>query len=644
MRIVSRSVGCSLIFALAAFGAGAAHAQTCTPCPLFPELVEPPVLTPATPGALSTTLRVEQRGYQVPVWTQTNNTWQCCMTPMTLRTYGYPQGSGYTFGITGPTLKVRKPSTPGAFGDAIKVNLVNALPPLPGSDHDCDQCEGCSGANPPKCCTSQDVTPNCFHGDNTTNLHFHGTHVSPQQPQDYIFLELKPAGSAYEAPHDCSGTVAIGSFQYAVDPLRYTQPEGTHWYHPHKHGSTALQVSNGMAGALIIEGPFDDWLRGYYQQQGFDLQDKLMVVQQFSQAVNFNSSTVTVPTPLVNGQANPRVKMRPGEIQRWRFVGATMQGSAQISIDFDGEDATPVVAKQIAMDGVQFAPGNYLKQPLLQGGLAEFGLSPGNRADFLVQAPTVPGKYAVTFEVFGQVENSKQAPLQRAALKALAVGALEPSLVVIEVEPCANCKAMSFPAELPQLPYYLSDIVPNAPPRTLLFELKDPSGQPVGPATMPSKFYINLTPNENRQFCACCSAITARLDTSEQWTITNTTNADPFHVFHMHVNPFQVVKNGSTTYNPPIWQDSITLPGNGSVVINQRYEEFTGGFVLHCHFLAHEDRGMMLSVQVVCPENTTTDGKLYYGKPKANGQPECVAGNLIPASPQCPVPATECKP
>ena len=32
------------------------------------------------------------------------------------------------------------------------------------------------------------------------------------------------------------------------------QAPGTHWYHAHKHGSTALNVSNGMAGAFIIEG------------------------------------------------------------------------------------------------------------------------------------------------------------------------------------------------------------------------------------------------------------------------------------------------------------------------------------------------------------------------------------------------------
>ena len=32
---------------------------------------------------------------------------------------------------------------------------------------------------------------------------------------------------------------------------------GTFWYHAHRHGSTASQLREGMAGALIIEGDID---------------------------------------------------------------------------------------------------------------------------------------------------------------------------------------------------------------------------------------------------------------------------------------------------------------------------------------------------------------------------------------------------
>ena len=42
------------------------------------------------------------------------------------------------------------------------------------------------------------------------------------------------------------------------------QSPGTHWYHAHKHGSTAINVGNGMIGAFIIEGAYDDALNAYY--------------------------------------------------------------------------------------------------------------------------------------------------------------------------------------------------------------------------------------------------------------------------------------------------------------------------------------------------------------------------------------------
>ena len=57
------------------------------------------------------------------------------------------------------------------------------------------------------------------------------------------------------------------------------QSPGTHWYHAHKHGSTALNVANGMTGAFIIEGQYDDDLRRFY---GPGFRDQVLVIQQLS--------------------------------------------------------------------------------------------------------------------------------------------------------------------------------------------------------------------------------------------------------------------------------------------------------------------------------------------------------------------------
>ena len=66
----------------------------------------------------------------------------------------------------------------------------------------------------------------------------------------------------------CFRLPAIVPSTHTMDGMRTLvmgQAPGTHWYHAHKHGSTAIDVSNGMAGAFIIEGDYDDALSKFYQ-------------------------------------------------------------------------------------------------------------------------------------------------------------------------------------------------------------------------------------------------------------------------------------------------------------------------------------------------------------------------------------------
>ncbi|MFP5247479.1 MAG: hypothetical protein ACLGH0_12365, partial [Thermoanaerobaculia bacterium] len=418
----------------------------------------------------------------------------CKVLPFTVRNYGWQQtpGAGFTYGFPGPTIVLQKP-TAAAPGDRLIIPLTNNLSL---SNEDCVQtgnplCPSslCSGSAPPQCCSAQKVAPpNCFHGDNTTNLHFHGTHVSPQSPQDYVLLELQPYGTPTHghAPHSALGTVAIGSFTYNVNPIGPDQPDGTQWYHPHKHGSTALQVGNGMAGTLIVKGEFDEFLKLFYAEQG-GLVEHVMVMQQVHD-LNFTKDfDVTVgvkniafaPLPLINGLMQPVVTMKPNEVQRWRFVSATMEASAQILIDFNSPANLGLQAKQIAMDGVRFSDTNYQKQPLLSDPSdLQFAISPGNRADFLVKAPATPGLYALTYDVFGRVEQQGEEQRQRSRLgrgkrqptnedvkdilEAIAPGtSTQPVLLTIKVEECSTCPDMSFPPKLPGMPPYLQPIPPS---------------------------------------------------------------------------------------------------------------------------------------------------------------------------------------
>ncbi len=633
-RRIARIAALTMVAALAA---AAADAQTCEPCVFDQPLVEPFEISSQN-GVLDTSLRVELKSHKVPVW-EFNGSWQCCLRAMSLRTYGYPAGPGFKFAFPGPTLRLRKPSTPTTLGDRLRLLLVNALPLA--SDDLCDPGCNCAQDPPPQCCLDADEHPNCFHGLNTTNLHFHGSHVSPQPPQDFVLLELRPGGSPTGPPTHGRGVVAVGSYQFDVHPLRYTQSDGTHWYHAHKHGSVALQLGDGMAGALLIQGPFDDFLKSFYSPQG-GLDEKILIVQQVH-GLNFAApiGQTSLPPPLVNGQTGPKITMFPGEVQRWRLVSATMQGGAQITIDFNGPNQGPLAAKQIAMDGIQFAPKNYDRQPFLPGDLQEFRLSPGNRADFLVRAPLQPGIYRVTYDVFGHVEETRRREALQSLLEFLGPGGEEPTLLTVEVVPCTNCQPMSFPTPLqwPPLPPYLADIGPlPTRERQLFFALENPDGTPGSPGVQPTHFFIGLAQGENRQFDPDCVDVTVALGSAEQWRIHNNLSlgGTPFHVFHIHTNPFQLIQSGTTTYEAPYpWMDSITLADMslGPTVIRHRFEQLTGEYVLHCHFLGHEDRGMMLGVQAVCPNQPDS-----FGKARADGGPECVAGNYIPAAPRCPSP------
>ncbi|MGH7752910.1 MAG: multicopper oxidase domain-containing protein, partial [Gemmatimonadales bacterium] len=531
--------------------------------------------------------------------------------------------------------------------------------------------------------------PNCFHGNSVTNLHLHGTHISPQEHQDFVLLNLFPYGSQ-GVPSGPS--YAVGDYQVDVNPFPWNQAPGTHWYHPHKHGSTSLQVMGGQSGALIIEGAFDDWLKRLY---GGQLVDRIMAVQQIAGRVNyFNPGFPNFPPQLLlNGSASPVIRMRPREIQRWRFVGGTTQAAASLEIGFDPRIKE---VRQIAEDGVQFAWQNYDRQPLRdsEATYLNFKLTPGNRADFLVKAPDQPGTYTVNRRVFipelaEHVERlfemdeeiaERVPPTALPADRAPVDASGNPLLFTIQVGGAPNpmsfpvtegtdsaCKATPKPVRCwPDTPRFLQDLSGKPKPdRTLAFRIDgNPGGQP-------NSFWIN-----DSQYRHGCSEATMKLGTTEDWLVTNVAGKNNTvllaHPFHIHINPFQVFRAGDRTFDPPyIWQDSIALPvptpggiasglggptdrpagpiwsnddakvkcpkacladnatWNGqwkttipdklsvcgcevkdtSVRIVQRFDDYTGAYVIHCHFLGHEDRGMMWNVQTVCDRDAGKYGQ-----------------------------------
>ena len=405
--------------------------------------------------------------------------------------------------------------------------------------------------------------------------------------------------------------------------LRMGQSPGTHWYHAHKHGSTAINVANGMTGAFIIEGKYDDELNTAYMAYGRDWTRKqpVLVINQLGVSPNLLRRTPTDKGPdfSVNGGMQPKLTMYPGEVQLWRILNTSGRSGAF----FLGPPAG-FEWKQLAQDGVQFADVNYQKsqnQPFL--------MASGNRVDLLVKAPAKAPPQSYNVQVKHAVAQADLASANPVTLFTVDVTGSGPEMQLLR--------------RAPTPPPYLADITDDEikGTKSIIFTSLAPGS--------PFQHTINGQPFNGEV------GEVVRLNTAEEWKISNGTVAQPIdHPFHIHINPFQVTEvfdpnemitdpktgkqvnkyvfdkptvdgqcqldpNNPDSWKPcqaslqpyRIWWDVFPIPtgrqisvfGRSIVVpgyfkMRSRFVDFPGLFVMHCHILAHEDRGMMMVVEV----------------------------------------------
>jgi FtsP/CotA-like multicopper oxidase with cupredoxin domain len=418
--------------------------------------------------------------------------------------------------------------------------------------------------------------------------------------------------------------------------IRMGQSPGTHWYHAHKHGSTAINVANGMTGAFIIEGQYDDDLNRFYGANWTRTQ-KVMVINQLGVSPNLLRGTPTDKGPdfSVNGRISPVVKMYPGEVQMWRILNTSGRSGAFFVGPPKADPTAKVIDpqkdfqwRQLAQDGVQFADINYQKS--LD---KSFLMASGNRVDLLVKAPMQPQKEPYKLQVMPSVATSD-------LLTALPV-----TLLTIEV--AGSGPEMQFIKHAPKQPYFLADITNDEikGTKTIVFNSLQPGSA--------AQHTINGQP-----FSGEVGEVVL-LNTAEEWTVMNATNtgtgpANIDHPFHIHINPFQITEvfdpnetildpstgqqvnkyvfdkptvagqcqldpNDPESWHPctrvsqpyRIWWDVFPIPSGRQITVfgrnvivpgyfkmRSRFVDFPGLFVMHCHILAHEDRGMMTVVEV----------------------------------------------
>ncbi|HYW11006.1 MAG TPA: multicopper oxidase domain-containing protein [Longimicrobium sp.] len=553
-----------------------------------------------------------------------------------------PNDPRFTPRFPGPSFRVRP-------GDLVQIWLKNKLPPPTTRADSNTACMTYAATGPGA--TNRDRFQDCFHGPNYTNIHYHGMHVTPDSTWaavgDDVLMVIAPGDSI------------LYSFRIPMN-----QSPGTHWYHPHKHGSVAIQVANGMAGAFIVEDPTTG-LDRFTQQH--NLREHLIGFQQIDTTIGLTqtSNILDKAPPVVNGQNFPTIYMAPGEVQRWRIVNENVTRNTK-TLEFRFQDLPgeePVVV-EVARDGVQFAPVNLAVDTdsvLLMGA--------GNRLDVIVQAPLDSGTHLFRVRhTPGASVRTRRAviPLQtRVAQDNPQVSDTSAYLLFrVVVDPAWKGSSTGLPASTANLAAFLGANLPG-PPAFLGGDLP-PSSNPAvivftdtaspGVQTAPVQFFLGSEQNPWQRFndavvfvpsSASGTPMPMLLDSTQTWRIVNRSANGINHPFHIHINPFQVDSvyapagtadpfyalyqelNAASRRGSPIWLDVLPLPsptlvrpgqavldagGNvanpGYVFITQRYDDFegctdgkcgppTGSFVMHCHILGHEERGMMQVLQVV---------------------------------------------
>jgi FtsP/CotA-like multicopper oxidase with cupredoxin domain len=125
-----------------------------------------------------------------------------------------------------------------------------------------------------------------------SNLHYHGLSVSPQGRSDNVFVHVHPGQE----------------FKYEVSiPANGRQRPGLFWYHPHAHGVVAKQMLGGMSGGLVIEG--SEQLFPILQ----GLPERFFLIKHAE--LGDDNQIISI-----NGQLDPLVQIRPGEMQFWRIA------------------------------------------------------------------------------------------------------------------------------------------------------------------------------------------------------------------------------------------------------------------------------------------------------------------------------------
>jgi len=328
----------------------------------------------------------------------------------------------------------------------------------------------------------------------------------------------------------------------------------TLWYHDHVMDHTGRNLFMGLAGLYLLEDEREQNLplpRDQYdvpliiQDRRFDRDAAL----QYSPDPVFGAITDTI---LVNGVPWPRFEV---SARRHRF--RILNGSNARAFLLALSSGQPFV--QIATDsGLLPAPIKVKEIPLAMAErvevIVDFSSYPIG-AQLFLQDSTGAGESLLRFDIVRKERDDSAVPAALAEAK--------------------NLSAQS-----------------AVRVRTLVFTRGGSKGSE-------ARWAIN-----GREFDSDRPIAAPSFDDIEVWRILNHTFHEArtiLHPVHLHLVNFQILeRNGK----PPLpheagWKDTVALTTGEEVRLIARFGGYRGRYLLHCHNLEHEDRGMMARFDVV---------------------------------------------
>jgi FtsP/CotA-like multicopper oxidase with cupredoxin domain len=334
----------------------------------------------------------------------------------------------------------------------------------------------------------------------------------------------------------------------------------------------AEQLFGGLAGLFVVRGELDEIpeVKAAAEQfvvlQDFalDNQGNRLPDSQLSIMMGREGNIITV-----NGEVNPNFEIPNGQLLRLRIVNASPSRFYQLSLENH-----PFYL--IATDG------GALTKPVE---LTELLLTPGERADILIQPSQKPGQYRLL-----------NLPYQRVGMGMMGGGMMGGGMMGrgrgmmggnFANEPQVLATVSYQAKATPTLPTQLIAVEPlPEAQKTRRFQMNH--GMMRGQGMV---FLFNGQPYQSQRIDT-----SVQLDTVEDWEIINTGMMD--HPFHVHANQFQIISRNGQPEPYPAWKDVALVKPGETVVIRMAFRDFAGKTVYHCHILDHEDLGMMANLEI----------------------------------------------